>query len=260
MPTVTPGQGQPASNHSKRNTQQVISTAEAPRAAALSTIVAEPRWVATETGFNFPVAPDSFGYRIAKRAMDILGGCCALLLFGPIMLTAAVLVKLQDGGRVIFVQERVGRGGRLFKCLKFRTMVHNAEAIQHTILELNHHRDPRTFKVKRDPRITRVGHYLRRLSIDEFPQLWNVIRGDMSLVGPRPPLPQEVSQYTELDIQRLEVKPGLTCLWQISGRGDLPFDKQILLDIEYIENRGVWYDMRLILRTIPVILTSKGAY
>jgi lipopolysaccharide/colanic/teichoic acid biosynthesis glycosyltransferase len=192
--------------------------------------------------------------------MDLVIGSLALLLLSPIMFVAAVLVRWQDAGPVFFSQRRVGRGGKLFTCYKFRTMVTNADAIKHTVLDLNHHVDHRTFKVKSDPRVTKVGQWLRRLSIDEFPQLWNVLRGEMTLVGPRPPVPGEVVLYTDLDMRRLEVKPGLTCLWQINGRGDLPFDQQIMLDLEYIEKRGVLFDVWLLVKTVPVLLTAKGAY
>jgi lipopolysaccharide/colanic/teichoic acid biosynthesis glycosyltransferase len=161
---------------------------------------------------------------------------------------------------VLFVQTRVGRGGREFRCFKFRSMVANAEALQRQLAAMNHHADERTFKIRRDPRITRIGEVLRKTSIDEMPQLFNVLRGDMSLVGPRPPLPREVAKYEPYEFRRLAVQPGLTCFWQVSGRGDIPFPRQVEMDISYIEQRSLLLDLKLLLLTIPAVVLGKGAY
>jgi lipopolysaccharide/colanic/teichoic acid biosynthesis glycosyltransferase len=161
---------------------------------------------------------------------------------------------------VFFWQTRVGRWGREFPFPKFRSMVVNAEQLKAALLTENDHGQNVTFKMKRDPRITWIGRIIRKLSIDELPQLWNVLRGDMSLVGPRPPLPQEVAQYTLADRRRLDVTPGLTCIWQVSGRGDIPFPQQVQLDVQYIESRSLWADVKILLQTIPAVLLGKGAY
>ncbi|QDU89327.1 putative sugar transferase EpsL [Pirellulimonas nuda] len=199
-------------------------------------------------------------YLMAKRLMDIAGGLLALLLFSPVMAVAAALIKLHDGGPVLFAQTRVGLNGREFRCLKFRSMVVDADRLKVDLHEENHHDDPRTFKIPNDPRVTWIGRLLRRGSIDEMPQLFNVLRGDMSLVGPRPPVPSEVEKYSWRDMQRFEAKPGLTCIWQVSGRSRLSFPEQIELDLDYIENRSLWLDARLILLTLPAVLSGDGAY
>ena len=158
-------------------------------------------------------------YRYCKRAMDVALAIVALLLLSPVLLAAALLVKLTSRGPVFFVQTRVGLGGREFRCYKFRSMVVNAEALLQQVASLNQHADTRTFKIRRDPRVTRVGAFIRKTSIDELPQLLNVLKGDMSIVGPRPPVPREVAQYRRHEFRRLEVPPGLTCIWQVCGRG-----------------------------------------
>lgn len=206
------------------------------------------------------VAPRRRYYDTAKRAMDLFGSSIALLVLSPVFLLAAVLVKLSSPGPVFFPQRRVGRAGREFTCWKFRTMVCDAEDLKQDLATKSHHADPRTFKMKRDPRVTRFGAWLRRSSADELPQLFNVLNGDMSLVGPRPPVPSEVALYSERDLKRLAVKPGLTCIWQVSGRADIPFDQQVAMDIEYIEKRSVSFDINLILRTPSALLSGKGAY
>ena len=199
-------------------------------------------------------------YLIAKRATDIVGSLLGLLFVSPLVAIVAILTKMSDGGPVFYPHTRVGKWGREFTCYKFRTMVVNADTIKADIAHLNSHDDHRTFKVPDDPRVTSIGRWLRRTSIDEVPQLWNVLRGEMSLVGPRPPVPYEVEYYDLDDMQRLMVKPGLTCIWQVSGRSRLPFPEQLEMDLEYIERRSYWFDLKLMLRTLPAVLSADGAY
>lgn len=195
-----------------------------------------------------------------KRAIDILVAGSMLLALSPLFLGVAVVIKLTDRGPVLFWQKRVGKWGREFPFPKFRSMVVNAEAIKTEILDQSHHKDSITFKMKRDPRITWIGRIIRRVSIDELPQLWNVFSGEMSLVGPRPPMPSEVAQYTLSDRRRLDAKPGLTSFWAIMGRGDIPFSKQVQLDTDYIESQSLFMDIKILLKTIPAILMGRGAY
>lgn len=199
-------------------------------------------------------------YEIAKRTLDVLVASLALIVLAPLLLLCVVLIKLTDWGPVLFCQTRVGRYGREFRCYKLRSMVPQADKLKSSLATLNRHSDGRTFKMTNDPRITWIGKWLRKASLDELPQLWNVILGDMSIVGPRPPVPAEVRQYTPRDRRRLDVQPGLTCIWQISGRADIPFEKQVELDIDYIERRSLWLDIKLILWTVPAVLSGKGAY
>ena len=195
-----------------------------------------------------------------KRFMDIVLAVMALILGSPVFLITALLVKLTSPGPIIFSQVRVGRFGRHFKFYKFRSMYIDAEARKAELLKHNESGDGVIFKMKHDPRITPIGRFIRKFSIDELPQLFNVILGDMSLVGPRPPLPQEVRTYTLEERKRLNITPGITCLWQVSGRSELPFSKQIALDKEYIASRSVWKDFLILLKTIPAILTGRGAW
>ena len=195
-----------------------------------------------------------------KRLMDIILAFAALILGSPILLITALLVKITSPGPIIFSQVRVGRFGRHFKFYKFRSMYIDAEARKAELLKHNESGDGVIFKMKKDPRITPVGRFIRKFSIDELPQLFNVILGDMSLVGPRPPLPSEVRTYTLEERKRLNITPGITCLWQVSGRSELPFSKQIALDKEYIASRSAWKDFLILLKTIPAILTGKGAW
>ena len=198
--------------------------------------------------------------KVFKRTMDIVLSILAIILGSPIFLITALLVKVTSPGPIIFSQVRVGRFGRHFKFYKFRSMYIDAEARKAELLKQNESGDGVIFKMKRDPRITPVGRFIRKFSIDELPQLFNVILGDMSLVGPRPPLPQEVRTYTLEERKRLNITPGITCLWQVSGRSELPFSKQIALDKEYIASQSVWKDFLILLRTVPAILTGKGAW
>lgn len=202
------------------------------------------------------------GRRLLRRGLDIAVAVTALITATPLFLAVACGIKLTDGGPVLFWQTRVGRFGRLFPCPKFRSMVVDAERALESLDHRNHHRGDSnvTFKMRRDPRVTWIGRIIRRLSIDELPQLWSVLRGDMTLVGPRPPIPREVSRYTLQDRRRLDVVPGLTCLWQVSGRGDIPFPEQVRLDVEYVESQSLAFDLQLLIRTIPAVLLGRGAY
>ena len=195
-----------------------------------------------------------------KRLMDIVLSAVGMLLLSPVYLAIAVAVKLSSPGPVFFTQTRVGRYGRYFKFYKFRSMRQDAEAQKAALMVRNESKDGVIFKMKDDPRITKVGRFLRRTSLDELPQLWNVFIGDMSLVGPRPPVPSEVLEYTLEDRKRLDVIPGITCLWQINGRSEIPFNEQVRLDKEYILASGVWKDLVILLKTIPAIIGGKGAY
>jgi lipopolysaccharide/colanic/teichoic acid biosynthesis glycosyltransferase len=196
-----------------------------------------------------------------KRAIDILVSGLVLLCAAPFFGLIALLIKLEDGGPIFYWQERVGRHGVIFPFPKFRSMVVNAEEILKKIAAQNQHGgNGVTFKMKHDPRVTRVGRTLRRFSLDELPQLWCVLRGHMSLVGPRPALPREVARYTIADRRRLDTIPGLTCIWQVSGRSNLPFPIQCKLDAEYIDSQSVATDLKLLAKTVPAVITGKGAY
>ncbi len=200
------------------------------------------------------------GTRLLKRAIDAVFAAFCLIALSPVFLAVGLAIKFTDGGPALFWQTRVGQWGREFPFPKFRSMVMNAEELKAKLIEQSHHTSAKTFKMKKDPRITWIGRIIRKLSIDEMPQLWCVLRGDMSLVGPRPPVVREVQQYTLADRRRLDVVPGLTCIWQVSGRGDIPFEKQLELDIDYIRSRSLWIDCKILLATIPAVLFGKGAY
>ncbi len=197
--------------------------------------------------------------RLVKRAVDVVVASLGLLVASPVLLLAAVAIKLDSPGPILHQQVRVGKGGRHFTLYKFRSMKVNADAELERLRPSNEAGGV-TFKMRADPRRTRVGRWLRRLSIDELPQLWNVLRGDMSLVGPRPPLPSEVSRYEEWHRHRLEVAPGLTGLWQVSGRSEVPFDEMVLMDLWYIEHWSLGLDLKILFRTIPAVLLARGAY
>jgi exopolysaccharide biosynthesis polyprenyl glycosylphosphotransferase len=200
------------------------------------------------------------GAHVTKRALDIIGSACALVGLAPLFGLIALLIKLEDRGPILFRQVRVGRFGREFKMLKFRSMRVDAEARLKELLAKNQHSGGITFKIKDDPRVTRIGKWIRKFSLDELPQFWNVFRGDMSLVGPRPPVPREVALYTLADRRRLAVKPGITCIWQISGRAEIDFPGQVQLDVRYIESRSLWQDIKILVKTVPAVLTGSGAY
>ena len=197
--------------------------------------------------------------RVAKRALDITVALTLLVLLAPLLAVIALAIRLESAGPVIFRQTRCGKGGRPFRYYKFRSMVADAEARRGELEALNEADGP-IFKIKADPRITRVGRVLRRSSLDELPQLWNVLRGEMSLVGPRPPLPAETLRYAPWQVQRLRAPGGMTGLWQVSGRSELSFDDMVRLDIAYIERWSLWLDLRVLLRTLLAVLTMHGAY
>jgi lipopolysaccharide/colanic/teichoic acid biosynthesis glycosyltransferase len=200
------------------------------------------------------------GANLYKRTLDVGVSLVMLAALSPLFLLVAVLIKLNDRGPILFWQTRVGKWGAEFPFPKFRSMVGNAELLKDVLLEQNQHDDAKIFKMKRDPRITWIGRIIRKLSIDELPQLWCVLQGQMSLVGPRPPVPREVAFYTLADRRRLDVTPGLTCIWQVSGRSNIPFPRQVELDVEYINSRSVLTDLRILLMTVPAVVLGKGAY
>lgn len=194
-----------------------------------------------------------------KRSMDVVGAIVGLILFSPIMLAAVVAIKLSSPGRIIFRQRRAGGDAKPFTLYKFRTMVNNAQAIKKTLTHLNEQTGP-VFKVKRDPRITPVGRLLRKTSIDELPQLWNVLKGDMSLVGPRPPTLDEVSHYEIWQYGRLAIIPGITCTWQVSGRSKISFEDWVRMDVHYAKTYSLMLDLKILLRTPLAVLSQEGAW
>ncbi len=194
-----------------------------------------------------------------KRLSDVLVSFICLALLLPFFAIVAFAVWVEDGGPIFFAQTRVGRYGRHFKMYKIRSMCLDAEERLKELLARNQHKEGVTFKIKDDPRITRVGKWLRKYSLDELPQLYNVFTGDMSLVGPRPPVPREVAKYSAADRRRLATKPGITCIWQISGRSEIDFSGQVKLDVDYIESQNFWNDLRILVLTVPAVLSGKGA-
>jgi lipopolysaccharide/colanic/teichoic acid biosynthesis glycosyltransferase len=199
------------------------------------------------------------GAAFIKRTVDLVGSAAALLVLSPLLLLVALLVRL-DGGPIFFGQIRVARFGREFKMYKFRSMRPDAERHLAALLASNQHGNGITFKIKHDPRITPVGRWIRRFSLDELPQFCNVLLGDMSLVGPRPPVPREVALYTLADRRRLLVKPGITCIWQVSGRSAIDFPGQVRLDVIYIENQSLRQDLGILARTPRAVVFGSGAY
>jgi exopolysaccharide biosynthesis polyprenyl glycosylphosphotransferase len=202
---------------------------------------------------------DPLAYRVAKRILDLSLALAGLLLLLPLVPVLVTLIKLDSRGPVLFAQKRVGRGGRLFTCYKFRSMVTNAESLKSQLASLNEATGP-AFKIREDPRITAIGAFLRRSSLDEMPQLLNVLNGQMSIVGPRPQIPAEVELYEPWHRRRLAVKPGITCLWQISGRSHIGFDEWMRLDLEYIRRRSLRLDLFILVQTLPAVIARKGAY
>jgi lipopolysaccharide/colanic/teichoic acid biosynthesis glycosyltransferase len=196
---------------------------------------------------------------LGKRAMDVLGALAILMLAGTVMVLIALAVKVTSRGPVLFVQERVGKDGALFPLLKFRSMYTDAPELLADLADKNEVSGP-VFKIRSDPRVTRTGQFIRRFSLDELPQLFNVLAGHMSLVGPRPAVPGEVAEYDGHQRRRLDVKPGLTCIWQVSGRSDVDFDTWVDMDLTYIRTWSLWLDVLLLARTIPAVLTGRGAY
>lgn len=210
--------------------------------------------------FVDPLFPlKSVTYAPVKRFFDILFAILVLMLTSPVMLVTALLIKLTSKGPVIFKQIRVGQGGRHFWCYKFRSMCIDAEDKKKLLMHLNEASGP-VFKIKQDPRITPIGSIIRKLSIDELPQLFNVIKGDMSVVGPRPPLPSEVSSYTAYQRGRLAVRPGLTCLWQVGGRSNISFEAWVELDLLYIDTMSFSNDVKIVLKTVPAVVKGSGAH
>lgn len=197
-------------------------------------------------------------YKICKRIIDIIGAGLGLILLSPIIAIVACAVKFTSKGPVFFSQKRVGKNGELFEMYKFRSMVVNAEELKENLEEQNEMSGP-MFKIKDDPRITKVGKFIRKTSIDELPQLWNVLKGDMSLVGPRPSLPKEVEQFDNWMFKRLSVRPGLTCYWQVSGRNNIDFEDWMKLDCKYVDDRNIWIDIKLIFKTVGVLFGDKNA-
>lgn len=195
-----------------------------------------------------------------KRFFDFLVSLIGIIALSPFLLLVAILIKLESKGPIIYQQIRVGQYGRHFNFLKFRSMCFNADTMKKELMKFNESKDGVLFKMKNDPRITRIGRFMRKFSIDELPQLFNVLVGDMSLVGPRPPLPDEVKKYTLEDRKRLNVRPGITCIWQTSGRSDTSFQMQVELDKQYIASKGLLQDLWILLKTIPAVFIGRGAY
>lgn len=197
-------------------------------------------------------------YNIAKRALDIIASTLGLIILSPILLVVAILIKLESKGPAIFSQKRIGLNKKEFKMYKFRSMVQNAEELKEKLAKENEMSGP-MFKMKNDPRVTKVGRFIRKTSIDELPQLINVLKGDMSLVGPRPSLPKEVEKFEPWMLKRLSVKPGLTCYWQVSGRNNIDFENWMKLDLQYVNDRSFWLDLKLILKTVTVLFGDENA-
>ena len=197
-------------------------------------------------------------YEICKRAIDIIGAISGLLLLSPVIVIVACAIKFTSKGPIFFSQKRVGKNGELFDMYKFRSMVVNAEELKEKLAHQNEMSGP-MFKMKDDPRVTKVGKFIRKTSLDELPQLLNVLKGDMSLVGPRPSLPKEVAQFEKWMYKRLSVKPGLTCFWQVSGRNNIDFEDWMKLDIKYVDERNIWIDIKLIFKTVLVLFGDKNA-
>lgn len=209
---------------------------------------------------NLDVIENKYFYRFIKRLVDIIGSSLGLILLSPLFLVIAMLMKKEEPkGPIFFSQIRVGKNEKQFKMYKFRSMCIDAEEKLADLLKHNEV-EGAMFKMKDDPRITKIGKFIRKTSIDELPQLWNVLKGDMSLVGPRPPLLREVAEYTEYDKQRLLVKPGCTGLWQVSGRNEVGFDEMVELDIRYIQNLSISNDIKIIFKTVIIMIKPNGAY
>ena len=198
-------------------------------------------------------------YLFIKRSIDIICSLAGIIVLSPVFLIVAVLIKIEDPkGSIFFCQERNGQHPNTFKMYKFRSMVHNAEELLKDLQHKNEQTGP-AFKMADDPRITKVGKFIRKTSLDELPQLFNILKGDMSLVGPRPPIPREVREYNSYQMQRLLVKPGLTCIWQVSGRNNIGFDEWVDMDLEYIKTRNLLLDIKLILKTVIVLFGDSNA-
>lgn len=198
-------------------------------------------------------------YEVIKRLIDVVCSFMGVIVLSPLFIIIAIIIKTTSKGPVFFSQKRVGKNGKEFDMYKFRSMVVNAEELKEKLAAQNEMSGP-MFKMKDDPRVTRVGKFIRKTSIDELPQLWNVLKGDMSLVGPRPSLPKEVAQFEDWMHRRLEVKPGLTCYWQVSGRNNIDFEDWMKLDCRYVDERNLWIDIKLIFKTVGVLFGDKNAH
>lgn len=198
------------------------------------------------------------GYYFIKRMIDCIGALCGILILSPVMIIVAIWIKLDSKGPVFFAQNRVGQDGKGFKMYKFRSMCTDAELLLDKLKEKNEMSGP-MFKIKEDPRVTKVGRFIRNTSIDELPQLFNILKGEMSIVGPRPSLPKEVAQFTSFQKQRLIAKPGLTCYWQVRGRSDVNFEEWMEMDVEYLRDRSTFVDIGLIFKTVGVLFGDEGA-
>lgn len=225
----------------------------------LKEAIAEPAGSMVRNTLEIGEVEERRGYIMMKRLMDIAVSSMILLLFLPVIPVIVILIKLDSRGPILFRQRRVGKDGREFDFYKFRSMHRGAENVIATLRPLSSVDGP-VFKIKDDPRVTRVGRFLRRSSLDELPQLINVLKGDMSIVGPRPNLPSEVSHYLPWQKRRLEVTPGITCFWQIAGRSHIGFQEWMRLDLEYIRSRSLATDLKILLKTIPAVIARKGAY
>ena len=222
------------------------------------------------TNFNGKIKPFYFSFdqinwtpmicNIKKRILDVAVATGLLIVLSPLLALIGMLIKCDSPGPALFRQTRVGMGGRLFGMWKLRTFCVDAEKQQAELENMNEMHGGIIFKIKNDPRLTRMGRYIRKASIDEIPQLWNVLTGEMSMVGPRPPLPHEVERYLPSERKRLSVLPGITCIWQVSGRSEIPFKKQVEMDMAYIQSQSLWLDISLIIKTIPAVLSGRGAY
>jgi len=199
-------------------------------------------------------------YRMSKRFIDIVASSIALIILSPVLIITGLAIKIDSKGSILYNQTRIGKNGKAFKFWRFRSMVENAHEMKSSLINDNESSDKVLFKIKKDPRITRVGKVIRKYSIDDLPSFWNVLKGEMTLVGPRPALPEEVEKYSNFDKLRLIVKPGITCYWQISGRSELSFKEQINLDRNYIANRTTFVDLKILLLTVPAVISAKGAY
>ena len=226
------------------------------RSDASTTSIADQRLAANDTIVE-AAGNASLAYRTMTRALDIVGATVGLVLLSPIMLTTYIVLMVTTRGHAIFTQERIGHLGKRFQMYKFRTMALNAHLMQASV---ENEKDGPIFKNRRDPRITRIGRWLRRLSIDEMPQLFNVLAGHMALVGPRPPVAKEVVYYKSWQRQRLAVRPGLTCLWQVSGRSEVGFENWVRMDIWYIQNQSLWTDLVLLIKPPLAVLSCRGAF
>ena len=212
----------------------------------------------TQLGFENESTRGFSFYEAIKRLIDIICSFVGILVLSPLFIIIAIIVKFTSKGPIFFSQKRVGRNGKEFDMYKFRSMVVNAEELKEKLAAQNEMSGP-MFKMKDDPRVTKVGKFIRKTSLDELPQLWNVLKGDMSLVGPRPSLPKEVAQFEKWMYKRLSVKPGLTCFWQVSGRNNIDFEDWMKLDIKYVDERNIWIDIKLIFKTVLVLFGDKNA-